>query len=83
MQKLFFAFIFLFCGLISKDSLSQVTTKVDTLIIQHILGNLQQLLNSNLDSTLIVSKETEQKAAQINYRNGIWEAQMYRGKAFI
>ena len=83
MQKLFFAFIFLFCGLISKDSLSQVSTKVDTLIIQHILGNLQQLLNSNLDSTLIVSKETEQKAAQINYRNGIWEAQMYRGKAFF
>ena len=83
MQKLFFAFIFLFCGLISKDSLSQVATKVDTLIIQHILGNLQQLLNSNLDSTLIVSKETEQKAAQVNYRNGIWEAQMYRGKALF
>lgn len=83
MQKLFFAFIFLFCGLISKDSLSQVTNKVDTLIIQHILGNLQQLLNSNLDSTLIVSKETEQKAAKINYRNGVWEAQMYRGKALF
>jgi len=83
MQKLFFAFIFIFCGLISKDSLSQVSTKVDTLIIQRMLGNLQQLLNSNLDSTLILSKEAEQKAAKINYRNGIWEAQMYRGKALF
>jgi len=83
MQKLFFAYLFIFCGLISKDSLSQVSTKVDTLIIQHMLGNLQQLLYSNLDSTLILSKEAEQKAAKINYRNGIWEAQMYRGKALF
>lgn len=83
MQKLFFAYLFIFCGLISKDSLSQVSTKVDTLNIQHMLGNLQQLLYSNLDSTLILSKEAEQKAAKINYRNGIWEAQMYRGKALF
>jgi len=83
MQKLFFAYLFIFCGLVSKDSLSQVSTKVDTLIIQGMLGNLQQLLKSNLDSTLILSKEAEQKAAKINYRNGIWEAQMYRGKALF
>ncbi len=55
----------------------------DTLVVQRMLGNLQQLLNSNLDSTLILSKETEQRAAKINYRNGIWEAQMYRGKALF
>jgi len=83
MQKLFFAFIFIFCGLISKGCLSQINTIDDTLIIQRMLGNLKQLLNSNLDSTLILSKETEQRATKINYRNGIWEAQMYRGKALF
>jgi len=83
MQKLFFAFIFIFCGLISKDCLSQINTIDDTLVIQRMLGNLKQLLNSNLDSTLILSKETEQRATKINYRNGIWEAQMYRGKALF
>lgn len=83
MQKLFFAFIFIFCGLISKNSLSQVYTVDDTLVIRRMLSDLQQLLNSNLDSALILSKETEQRATKVNYRNGIWEAQMYRGKALF
>ena len=81
MQKLFFALIFIFCGLISNESLSQTSTVDDTLVIQRMLSDLKQLMNSNLDSALILSKETEQMAAKIKYRNGIWEAQTFHGKA--
>lgn len=83
MQKLFFAFIFIFCGLISKESFSQISTADDTLVIQRMLGNLKQLLYRNLDSTIILSNETEQRAAKIKYTNGVWEAEMYRGKALF
>jgi len=83
MQKFFFALIFIFCGLINNESLSQTNTVDDTLVIQGMLGDLKQLINRNLDSALILSKETEQMAAKIKYRNGIWEAQIYRGKALF
>ena len=65
MQKLFFAFIFIFCGLISKESLSQINTMGDTLAIQNMLGDLKRLIDRNLDSTLVLSKEIEQRAAKI------------------
>ncbi|MDO8928196.1 MAG: tetratricopeptide repeat protein, partial [Bacteroidota bacterium] len=55
----------------------------DTLVIQRMLGDLKQLMNSNLDSALILSKKTEQMATKIKYRNGIWKAQTYHGKALF
>ena len=83
MQKLFFVLIFISCVLISNESLSQTSSLDDTLVIQRMLGDLKQLMNSNLDSALILSKKTEQIATKIKYRNGIWEAQMYHGKALF
>ncbi|MBW8323642.1 MAG: tetratricopeptide repeat-containing sensor histidine kinase [Prolixibacteraceae bacterium] len=83
MQKLLLLMMFIFCGLISKESLAQINTMGDTLAIQNMLGDLKQLIDRNLDSTLVLSKEIEQRAAKIKYRNGIWEAQMYRGKTLF
>ncbi|MDP3433010.1 MAG: hypothetical protein Q8T04_08615, partial [Bacteroidota bacterium] len=83
MQKLCFVLLFIFCGLVSDESFSQTSTVDDTLVIQRMLGDLKQLMNSNLDSALILSKKTEQMATKINYRNGIWKAQTYHGKALF
>ena len=82
MRRFLWALIFIFCGLFNRESWSQTNTLNDTLVIQNMLANLKQLINSNLDSTLLLSKEIEEKAAEINYQNGIWDAQIYRGRAF-
>lgn len=81
MQKLLFAIIFVFCGLVSKECRSQTGVVDDTLAIKNMLGDLKQLIDSNLDSALILAKEIEQRADKINYRTGVWEAQIYRGRA--
>lgn len=81
MQKLFFALIFVFCGFVSKESQPQTIEANDTLAIQNMLGDLKYLMDSNLDSALILAKEIEQRADKINYRTGVWEAQIYRGRA--
>lgn len=73
--------IFIFCGIFSKESWSQISTADDTLAIQNMLGDLKHLIDSNLDSALILSKATEQRATKIKYRVGTWEAQIFQARA--
>ncbi|HKJ41164.1 MAG TPA: tetratricopeptide repeat-containing sensor histidine kinase [Sunxiuqinia sp.] len=83
MQKFLWALLFIICVLISGESRAQTIALQDTLDIQHTLADLQQLINSNFDSALIVSRKTQQKAAAINYQKGVWEAQIYEGKSLF
>lgn len=83
MQKFLGVLLFIICGLISGESRAQTNAVQDTLDIQHTLIYLRQLINSNFDSALIVSKTTQQEAAAINYQNGVWEAQICEGKSLF
>jgi hypothetical protein len=72
--------IFILYGTFVSKTLSQENAKDDTLVIRNLLGDLEYLMDNNLDSAVILSQEIEQRAAKINYQRAVWEAQIGKGR---
>lgn len=79
MQKILCAVLFIIFGLACKESRSQTNVLNDSTKINRMLVELHQLAESNLDSALELSKTIQQKAAKLNYQEGVWEAQIEQG----
>ena len=79
MQKILCAVLFIVFGLACKESSSQTNVLNDSTKINRMLEELHQLAESNLDSALELSKTIQQKAAKLNYQEGVWEARIEQG----
>jgi len=71
--------IIFFIGFVSKKSLSQTIAMNDSIAIDHMLVELNQLKDSKLDSAFELSIAIQKKAHQINYQKGVWEARIEQG----
>lgn len=80
MQKLYLAVVILFFIVFDcSKGHSQTISLGDSLLIDRMLLELNQLEESNLDSALELSKKIQQKAHQLNYQKGVWEARIEQG----
>ncbi|WP_430972222.1 tetratricopeptide repeat-containing sensor histidine kinase [Sunxiuqinia rutila] len=82
MPKQCFLSLLLLLGLTDTYAQVPATKQADTTAINHLLQQLDELTNRNLDSALLLSQEIFQKATTIDYQQGIWETQLIQGKAY-
>ena len=83
MQKLLLAMMIIYLvGFVCQKGNSQTNTLGDSTLIDRLLVELNQLEESNLDSALELSKTIEQKACELNYQKGIWEARIEQGMVY-
>lgn len=83
MQKLILAILMIvFGGFVCKKGYSQSYAVNDSTVIESMLGELQQMKESNLKGALEFSKTIEQKAEKIHYQKVVWEARIMRGNVY-
>ncbi len=82
LKNLLFLLLIL-CSFSLQLTRAQQPSKADSVEVNLLLEQLNHLLERNLDSALLLSKQVQGRAASLHHQEGLWETQIIQGKAFF